>query len=119
MRPYTTLHHPDTQANVVTTDYSDQSHQLPGTRASAVQVTPSNGPTDRQGALRRAGLHYRRSRHRGAHTDPDDHIHASTTDRLVYMANQMATFFMAQPHDAAVAGVADHIKKFWDPRTAI
>jgi formate dehydrogenase subunit delta len=32
------------------------------------------------------------------------------------MANQMADFFAAQAHDDAVAGVEDHILKFWDPR---
>ncbi len=36
--------------------------------------------------------------------------------RLVYMANQIGKFFQSQGHDNAVAGVADHIKKFWDPR---
>jgi formate dehydrogenase subunit delta len=36
--------------------------------------------------------------------------------RLVYMANQIGKFFQSQVHDQAVAGVADHIKKFWDPR---
>ncbi len=37
-------------------------------------------------------------------------------DRLVYMANQIGSFFRSQGPDQAVAGVADHIKKFWDPR---
>jgi formate dehydrogenase subunit delta len=32
------------------------------------------------------------------------------------MANQIATFFESQGSDKAVAGTADHIKKFWDPR---
>ena len=36
--------------------------------------------------------------------------------RLVYMANQIGKFFQSQGHDKAVSGVADHIKKFWDPR---
>lgn len=42
--------------------------------------------------------------------------HKTTNDRLVYMANQIATFFSSQPHAAAVAGTRDHIQKFWDPR---
>jgi formate dehydrogenase subunit delta len=37
-------------------------------------------------------------------------------ETLVRMANQMADFFGAQSHDAAVAGIEDHIRKFWDPR---
>ena len=36
--------------------------------------------------------------------------------KLVYMANQIGAFFAAQGHDQAVAGTADHIAKFWDPR---
>jgi formate dehydrogenase subunit delta len=40
----------------------------------------------------------------------------STSDKLVYMANQIARFFESQGRDKAVAGTADHIKKFWDPR---
>ena len=37
-------------------------------------------------------------------------------DRLVYMANQIGKFFEAQRADEVVPGIADHIKKFWDPR---
>ena len=40
----------------------------------------------------------------------------SPADRLIYMANQIGKFFESQGHDKEVAGVADHIKKFWDPR---
>jgi formate dehydrogenase subunit delta len=40
----------------------------------------------------------------------------NNTDRLVYMANQIGKFFESQGHDKAVSGIADHIKKFWDPR---
>ncbi len=37
-------------------------------------------------------------------------------ERLVYMANQIGKFFASQGADQAVAGTADHIQKFWDPR---
>lgn len=37
-------------------------------------------------------------------------------DRLIYMANQIGKFFQSQGHGKAVPGIADHIKKFWDPR---
>ncbi len=36
--------------------------------------------------------------------------------KLVYMANQIGKFFAAQGDEAAIAGVADHLRKFWDPR---
>lgn len=35
---------------------------------------------------------------------------------MVHLANQIALFFQAYPHDEAVAGVADHIKRFWPLR---
>ncbi len=37
-------------------------------------------------------------------------------DKLVYMANQIATFFETRRHDEAVAGIAEHINNFWEPR---
>jgi len=46
-----------------------------------------------------------------------DETHAMNTgEKLVYMANQIATFFQTMPHDEAVEGVARHINDFWDPR---
>jgi len=45
---YTTFHHPSTQANVITTDYSDWATNCPEYKVTAVQVSPSNGPTDWQ-----------------------------------------------------------------------
>lgn len=45
---YTTFHHPLTQANVVTTDYSDWATNCPEYKVTAVQITPSNGPSDWQ-----------------------------------------------------------------------
>ncbi|MGO9172016.1 MAG: formate dehydrogenase subunit alpha [Rhodomicrobium sp.] len=45
---YTTFHHPVTQANVVTTEYSDWATNCPEYKVTAVQVSPSNGPTEWQ-----------------------------------------------------------------------
>ena len=45
---YTTFHHPSTQANVVTTEYSDWATNCPEYKVTAVQISPSNGPTDWQ-----------------------------------------------------------------------
>ena len=39
-----------------------------------------------------------------------------SADRLIYMANQIGKFFQSQGHNKAVPGIAEHIKKFWDPR---
>ncbi|MCQ8783346.1 formate dehydrogenase subunit alpha [Mangrovibrevibacter kandeliae] len=45
---YTTFHHPMTNANVVTTDFSDWATNCPEYKVTAVQISPSNGPTDWQ-----------------------------------------------------------------------
>ncbi|MDQ2801473.1 MAG: formate dehydrogenase subunit alpha, partial [Pseudomonadota bacterium] len=42
---YTTFHHPTTQANVITTDFSDWATNCPEYKVTAVQVSPSNGPS--------------------------------------------------------------------------
>ncbi len=57
---YTTFHHPVTQANVVTTDYSDWATNCPEYKVTAVQVSPSNGPTDWQEEYERLSRESRR-----------------------------------------------------------
>ena len=38
-------------------------------------------------------------------------------ERLVKMANNIGSFFEAEPDQAkGIKGVADHLKSFWDPR---
>ena len=52
----------------------------------------------------------------GHSDDAEPRIHVSTEEKLVYMANQIADFFVSQGNEGkAVAGTADHIKSFWDP----
>ena len=57
---YTTFHHPDTQANVITTDYSDWATNCPEYKVTAVQISPSNGPSDWQKAYEAQARHSRR-----------------------------------------------------------
>ena len=45
---YTTFHHPNTQANVITTDFSDWATNCPEYKVTAVQVALSNGPSEWQ-----------------------------------------------------------------------
>lgn len=35
---------------------------------------------------------------------------------MVHRANEIARFWQAYEHDEAVAGVAGHIRSFWEPR---
>jgi formate dehydrogenase subunit delta len=37
-------------------------------------------------------------------------------DKLVMMANQIARNLAVQGEEDAIAGTADHITRFWDPR---
>jgi formate dehydrogenase subunit delta len=38
-------------------------------------------------------------------------------EHLIRMANQIGTFFASQPDRAeALEGIANHIRKFWEPR---
>ncbi|HQT67132.1 MAG TPA: formate dehydrogenase subunit alpha [Acetobacteraceae bacterium] len=57
---YTTFHHPMTQANVITTDYSDWATNCPEYKVTAVQISPSNGPTEWQIAYREHSRNARR-----------------------------------------------------------
>jgi formate dehydrogenase major subunit len=57
---YTTFHHPVTQANVVTTEYSDWATNCPEYKVTAVQVSPSNGPSDWQVEYRALSAENRR-----------------------------------------------------------
>ena len=45
----------------------------------------------------------------------EEHI-VSTSEKLVRMANQIADFFHSKPREEGIAGVAEHINKFWEPR---
>ncbi|HWI86466.1 MAG TPA: formate dehydrogenase subunit alpha [Sphingomonas sp.] len=57
---YTTFHHPVTQANVITTDYSDWATNCPEYKVTAVQVSASNGPSDWQASYARQAEQARR-----------------------------------------------------------
>ncbi len=37
-------------------------------------------------------------------------------EKLIRMANQIATFYESQPEETRVSGVATHLSDFWDPR---
>ena len=57
---YTTFHHPETQANVITTEFSDWATNCPEYKVTAVQVSPSNGPGDWQKEYAKQARHSRR-----------------------------------------------------------
>jgi formate dehydrogenase major subunit len=57
---YTTFHHPKTQANVITTEFSDWATNCPEYKVTAVQISPSNGPTEWQRHYHEISEHSRR-----------------------------------------------------------
>ena len=40
----------------------------------------------------------------------------SKIDKFARMANQIGDYYAPQPPDAAAAGLAGHIRKFWTPK---
>jgi formate dehydrogenase major subunit len=57
---YTTFHHAVTQANVVTTEYSDWATNCPEYKVTAVQISPSNGQSEWQIAYHAHAVESRR-----------------------------------------------------------
>lgn len=45
----------------------------------------------------------------------DGHAHDPSA-KLVRMANQIGLFFASQREGVRVPGIAEHIRKFWEPR---
>lgn len=37
-------------------------------------------------------------------------------EKLIHMANQIATFFTSKPEAEGLAGIAEHINAYWEPR---
>ena len=42
--------------------------------------------------------------------------HEGQDQKLVYMVNQIATFFAHEPDDVAVEEISAHLRKFWEAR---
>ena len=93
---YTTFHHPETGANVVTTEFSDWATNCPEYKVTAVQVRPA-GATE-------------------SHNELAVSHGESGVDSLVRMANQIAGQFAHLPDDLAVNSVAEHLRSFWERR---
>jgi hypothetical protein len=51
-----------------------------------------------------------------SHDETPDELPPGPHARIVRMANQIGTFFQSKPHQEGVAGIAEHINRFWEPR---
>ena len=67
---YTTFHHPGTEINVVTSEFSDWATNCPEYKVTAVQVMPSNGPSEWQAERREFSEHSRRVQQAGMESVP-------------------------------------------------
>ena len=118
---YTTFHFPESGANVITTDNSDWATNCPEYKVTAVQATRVSQPSEWQKRFREftetqeALLEERRRRCRRA---PSSGAGTSgSAEHLVQMANDIGNFFRSEPERKdAIAGIANHIAKFWTPR---
>jgi formate dehydrogenase subunit delta len=43
-------------------------------------------------------------------------MQSTQADKLVMMANQIGKFFASQPRVKVPEAIAEHLRKFWDPR---
>jgi formate dehydrogenase subunit delta len=62
-------------------------------------------------------LRFSRTRAGSAKRSPRmSHENSSKPDKLIYMANQIGKFWTSQGQETAPTAIAEHIRKFWDPR---
>ncbi len=106
---YTTFHHPVTGANVVTTEFTDWATGCPEYKVTAVEVRLAKRMSEWQ-------EHYLETRRQTTKIEHGTGADEVNSENMVHMANQIAQFFASYPHEEAVAGVADHIQKFWEKR---
>ncbi len=114
---YTTFHHPETGANLVTTEFSDWATNCPEYKVTAVQVFPASA-----GAPNGSGNGHGNGSTRGhggnGHQDPSPEAGGGLDDRaasLVRMANHIAAQFPQLSDAEAAAKVAAHVAAFWEP----
>ena len=100
---YTTFHHPDTQANVITTDYSDWATNCPEYKVTAVQISPSNGPSEWQKAYDEQARHSRRIAPMWKPRNNGMHGPARTVDRKVWRNSGHSEGARTIPEETAVA----------------
>lgn len=46
----------------------------------------------------------------------EDGVHFDPHAKIIRMANQIGDFFASKQRDEGIAGIAEHINKFWEPR---
>jgi formate dehydrogenase major subunit len=98
---YTTFHHPDTQANVVTTEYSDWATNCPEYKVTAVQVAPSNGPSEWQRSYEQQGESWPGALV-GRHVFGDDELALAAHEMVdVHHRRAFRRAFVARPLDRA------------------
>jgi hypothetical protein len=62
------------------------------------------------------GAGARRQHHRLRQSRADRRASPMTPSHMLRLANQIALYFASYPREEAIAGIADHIEKFWERR---
>lgn len=115
---YTTFHHPESFANVVTTEYSDWATNCPEYKVTAVQVEPVSAS---EGGNHSGSIPAQVKEPASGRTDHVVAGHARSEVRHewekpeVRMAEDIARRFADEPDTVAAATIVDHIRKFWHP----
>src|SRR5258708_27359284 len=99
---YTTFHHPDTQAKVITTEYSDWATNCPEYKVTAVEISPSNGPSDWQKAYDEQARQSRRIAPAGAAEEPMSGS-VTTADRKIWRDGSPREGTRLIPEETALA----------------
>ncbi len=98
----------------MTTEFSDWATDCPEYKVTAVQVRRTSHPVALPGPVRGdAARDHEDGRRRGRGGSTHRAVKPET---MVHRANQIALFFASYSREEAVAGVADHLVKFWEPR---
>ncbi|MEZ5257145.1 MAG: formate dehydrogenase subunit delta [Ilumatobacteraceae bacterium] len=85
---YTTFHHPESGANLVTTEFSDWATNCPEYKVTAVEVSP------------------------GVHRAPIGTPHGASRAQML---DHIAAQFVHLPDDRALESVVGHVRAFWEP----
>ena len=108
---YTTFHHPESAANVVTTEFADWATDCPEYKVTAVQVRRAYRPSDWQAALPRA------ARGDDACCRPSGRgASGMDAQNMLHKANTIRSSSRPTRTKRRLKSVANHIRLYWVPR---
>ena len=107
---YTTFHHPESGANVITTENSDWATNCPEYKVTAVQVMPVFHSSEWQSRFKRV----HRGAARAARRAPSGHERRAPGD--AWRTRSAGTTRRTRTGTEALKSAATHVRRYWDPR---